>query len=66
MAYLPLLNNKIVLAFYLFNLLWILSLLFYKAMDAIFSKVLILATVILFIAVLVSASDISVSSFSSY
>ena len=35
-------------------------------MDAVFSGVLIPITVILFIAVLVSASDISVSSFSFY
>ena len=43
-----------------------LSLLFYEAMDAIFSRVLIPVTVILFIAVLVSASDVFASSFSSY
>ena len=62
----PLLNNKIVLVFYLLGLLQTLSLSFYKAIDAIFSGVLIPATVILFIAILVSASDISMNSFSSY
>ena len=35
-------------------------------MDAVYNKVLMPATVILFIAVSVSASDISMSSFSSY
>ena len=58
----PLLNNKIVLASYLFSLLWTLSLLFYKAMDAVFNRVLIPATIILSIAVSVFASNISVSS----
>ena len=63
---LPLLNNKIVLASYLLNSLKTLSLLFYKVIDAISNRVLILATVILSVAVLVSAFNISISSFSFY
>ena len=63
---LPLLSDKIVLAFYLFSLLWTLSLSSHKAIDAVSSGALIPATVILSIAVLVSASNISASSFSSY
>ena len=43
-----------------------LSLSFYKAMDAVFNGVLIPATVILSIAISVSAFNISISSFSSY
>ena len=43
-----------------------LSLLSYKAMNAVFSGVLIPITVILFITILVSASNISISSFSSH
>ena len=43
-----------------------LSLLSYKVMDAVFSGVLISITVILSIAVLVSAFNVSISSFSSY
>ena len=61
-----LLSNKIVLVSYLFSLLWTLSLLFYKVMDTVSNGVLIPATVILFIAVLVSAFNIFISFFSSY
>ena len=43
-----------------------LSLLFYKVIDAVSSKVSILATVMLSVAVLVSTFNVSVSSFSSY
>ena len=43
-----------------------LSLSFYKAMDTIFNRVLIPATVILSITVSVSASDVSASPFNSY
>ena len=43
-----------------------LSLLSYKAMDAVFSGVLISTTIILSVAVSVSAFNVSVSSFSSY
>ena len=48
------------------GLLWMLSLSSYEAMDAISSEVLIPATVMLFIAVLVFAFNVSASSFSSY
>ena len=62
----PLLSDKIVLASYLFGLLRTLSLLFYKVMDAVFNKVSIPVTVVLSVAVLVSAFNVSISFFSSY
>ena len=62
----PLLNNKIILAFYSLNLLKTLSPLSYKAMDAISSGVLIPTTVILSVTVSVFTFNISVSFSSSY